>query len=77
MSQFEKIAIVSNKQHEMIRKIQVQSNDIQRKLTRIDKSNASLRSRRAPKTKPSVKVDKKNRNKSNKSKKRVIVKNKK
>jgi hypothetical protein len=70
MSQIDKIVIVSNKQHEIIRKIQVQFNDIQRTLTKIDKSNTSLRSRSAHKSKPSVKVDKKNRNKSKNSKKK-------
>jgi hypothetical protein len=76
MSQIDKIVIVSNKQHEIIRKIQVQFNDIQRTLTKIDKSNTSLRSRSAPKSKPSVKVDKKKIHKSKNSKKRGLGKNK-
>jgi hypothetical protein len=74
MEQIDKIVIVSNKQHEIIRKMQVQFNDIQRTLTKIDRSNTSLRSRSAPKSKPSAKVDKKNRNKSRNSKKGVFRK---
>ncbi len=77
MSQIDKIVILSNKQQEIIRKMQVQFNDIQRTLTKIDKSSTSLRSRSAPKSKPTIKVDKKNRNKSKNSKKRVLGKNKK
>ncbi len=76
MSHIDKIVIVNSKQHEIIRKMQVQLNDIQRTLTRIDKSNTSLRSRSAPKSKPSAKVDKKNRSKSKNSKKMVLGKNK-
>jgi len=64
MTQIDKIAIVSNKQHEIIRKMQVQFNNVQRTLRKIDKSTTSLRSRSVPKSKPSVKVDKKSRNKS-------------
>ena len=64
MTQIDKIAIVSNKQHEIIRKMQVQFNNVQRRLTKIDKSTTSLRSKSVPKSKPSVKVDKKSRNKS-------------
>jgi hypothetical protein len=63
MTQIDKIVIVSNKQHEISRQIQVQFNDVQRMLTKIDKSITSLKSRSVPKSKPSVKVDKKNRNK--------------
>jgi hypothetical protein len=63
MAQIDKIVLVSNKQHEIMRKMQVQFNGIQRTLTKIDKSTTSLRSRSVPKSKPSVKVDKKNRNK--------------
>ena len=70
MSHIDKIVIVNSKQHEIIRKMQVQLNDIQRTLTKIDRSNTSLRSRSAPKSKPGVKVDKKNRNKSKNSKKK-------
>ncbi len=62
MTQIDKIAIVSNKQHEIIRKMQVQFNNVRRTLTKIDKSITSLRSRSVPKSKPSVKVDKKSRN---------------
>ena len=64
MAQIDKVVIVSNKQHEIIRKMQVQFNNFQRTLTKIDKSITTLRSRSVPKSKPSVKVDKKNRNKS-------------
>ena len=64
MAQFDKIVIVSNKQHEIIRKMQVQFNGTQRTLAKMDKSITSLRSRSAPKSKPSVRVDKKSRNKS-------------
>jgi hypothetical protein len=64
MVQIDKIVIVSNKQHEIIRKMQVQFNNVRRTLTKIDKSITSLRSRSVPKSKPSVKVDKKSRNKS-------------
>jgi hypothetical protein len=64
MTQIDKIVIVSNKQHEISRQIQVQFNDVQRMLTKIDKSITSLKSRSVPKSKPSVKVDKKDRNKS-------------
>ena len=74
MAQIDKIVIVSNKQHEIIRKMQVQFNVIQRTLAKMDKSITSLRSRSAPKSKPSAKVDKKNRNKSRNSKKRVFRK---
>ena len=63
MTQIDKIVIASNKQHEISRQIQVQSNNVQRMLTKIDKSITSLKSRSVPKSKPSVKVDKKNRNK--------------
>ena len=64
MAQIDKIVIVSNKQHETIRKMQVQFNGIQRTLAKMDKSITSLRSRPVPKSKPSVRVDKKIRNKS-------------
>ena len=64
MAQIDKIVIVSNKQHEAIRKMQVQFNVIQRTLAKMDKSITSLRSRPVPKSKPSVRVDKKTRNKS-------------
>ena len=77
MAQIDKIAIVSNKRHEIIRKMEVQFKGIQRTLTKIDKSTTSLRSRSVPKSKPSVKVDKKNRYKSQNLKKRILGKNKK
>ena len=64
MAQIDKVVIVSNKQQEIIRKMQVQFNNFQRTLTKIDESITSLRSRSVPKSTPSVKVDKKNRNKS-------------
>jgi hypothetical protein len=64
MTQIDKIVIVSNKQHEISRQMQVQFNNVQRMLTKIDKSITSLRTRSVPKSKPSVKVDKKDRNKS-------------
>ena len=64
MVQIDKIVIVSNKLHEAIRKMQVQFNGIQRTLAKMDKSITSLRSRPVPKSKPSVRVDKKIRNKS-------------
>jgi wyosine [tRNA(Phe)-imidazoG37] synthetase (radical SAM superfamily) len=38
MAQIDKIVIVSNKRHEIIRKMRVQFNGIQRTLTKIDKS---------------------------------------
>ena len=63
MTQIDKIVIVSNKQHGISRQMQVQINNVQRTLTKIDKSITSLKSRSVPKSKPSVKVDKKNRNK--------------
>jgi hypothetical protein len=63
MTQIDKIVIVSNKQHGISRQMQVQINNVQRILTKIDKSITSLKSRSVPKSKPSVKVDKKNRNK--------------
>ncbi|MGB8102353.1 MAG: hypothetical protein WCE96_11830 [Nitrososphaeraceae archaeon] len=63
MTQIDKIVIVSNKQHEISRQIQVQFNNVKRTLTKIDKSITSLKSRSVPKSKPSVKVDKKKSNK--------------
>ena len=72
MAQIDKIVIVSNKQHEIIRKMQVQFNGIQRTLTKIDKSITSLRSRSVPKSKSSVKVDNENSNKSKNLKKRIL-----
>ena len=63
MTQIDKIVMVSNKQHEISRQIQVQINNVQRILTKIDKSITSLKSRSVPKSKPSVKVDKKKSNK--------------
>jgi hypothetical protein len=77
MTQIERIIILSNKQHEIIRKMQVQFNGIQRTLTKIDNSTTSLRSKSVPKSKTSAKVDKKNRYKSQNLKKRILGKNKK
>jgi hypothetical protein len=77
MAQIDRIIIVSNKQHEIIRKMQVQFNGIERTLTKIDKSTTSLRSKPVPKSKTSAKVDKKNRYKSQNLKKRILGKNKK
>ena len=76
MAQIDKIVIVSNKQHEMIRKMQVQFNGIQRTLTKIDKSITSLRSKSVPKPKSSVKVENDDGNKSKNLKKRILRKNK-
>jgi glutaredoxin 2 len=74
ITQIDKIVIVSNKQHEIIRKMQVQFNNVQRTLTKIDKSITSLRSRSVPKSKTSAKVDKKNRNKSKNLKRKGSMK---
>ena len=63
MTQIDKIVIVSNKQHEISRQIQVQFNNVQRTLTKIDKSITNLKSKSVPKSKPTVKVDKKKSNK--------------
>ena len=70
MAQIDRIAIVSNKRHEIIRKMEVQFKGIQRTLTKIDKSTTSLTSRSVAKSKPSVKVDKKTRYKSQNLKKK-------
>ncbi|MGA7976580.1 MAG: hypothetical protein WB975_05055 [Nitrososphaeraceae archaeon] len=43
--QVEKFAVISNKQHESIRKMQYQFNDIQRTITKLDKSITILRSK--------------------------------
>lgn len=64
MAQIDKNVADSNKQHEIIRKMQVQFTGIQKTLTKIDKSSSSMRSRPIPKSKPSVKVNKKSKNKS-------------
>ena len=64
MAQIDRNVMASNKQHEIIRKMQVQFNDIQRTLTKVDKSTSSLRSRPIPKSKPTAKVNKKSKNKS-------------
>ena len=64
MAQIDRNVMASNKQHEIIRKMQVQFNGIQRTLTKVDKSTSSLKSRPIPKSKPSVKVNKKSKTKS-------------
>ena len=64
LTQIDKNVMASNKQHEIISKMQVQFNGIQRTLTKVDKSTSSLKSRPIPKSKPSVKVNKKSKNKS-------------
>jgi septal ring factor EnvC (AmiA/AmiB activator) len=56
MAQIDRIITVSNKQHEIIRKMQVQFNGIQRTLTKIDKSTTSLRSKSVPKSTTLVSV---------------------
>src|SRR6476646_1889485 len=43
--QVEKFAVINNKQHESIRKMQYQFNDIQRTITKLDKSITILRSK--------------------------------
>jgi len=64
MAQIDKNVIASNKQHEIIRMMQVQFSGIQRILTKVDKSTSSLKSSSVPKSKPSVTVQKKSKNKS-------------
>ena len=43
--QVEKLAVINNRQHESIRKMQYQFNDIQRTITKLDKSITILRSK--------------------------------
>jgi len=64
MAQIDKNVVASNKQHEIIRKMQVQCSGSQRILTKVDKSTSSLKSSSVPKSKPSVTVQKKSKNKS-------------
>ena len=56
----DKIVVVNNKQHESIRKMQFQFNDIQRTITKLDKSITILRSRGSTNSKSRVKVGKNN-----------------
>jgi len=71
LSLIDKIAIVTNKQHEIIRKMQVQVYDIQRRLAKIDKSNTGPGSKASPKSKSGHRVEKNNKyNKSKTLKKR-------
>ena len=60
--QVDKIVVVNNKQHESIRKMQFQFNDIQRTITKLDKSITILRSRGSTNSKSRVKVGKNNIN---------------
>lgn len=62
LSQIDKIAIVSNKQHEIVRKMQAQFSEVQTRLAKIDKSNTRLGSKGSAKSKSRVKVRKKNLN---------------
>ena len=62
LSQIDKIAIVSNKQHEIVRKMQAQFGEVQTRLAKIDKSNTRLGSKGSTKAKSRVKVRKKNIN---------------
>jgi len=48
MAQIDKNVVASNKQHEIIRKMQVQFSGIQRILTKVDKSTSSLKSSSVP-----------------------------
>jgi hypothetical protein len=58
--QVEKLAVINNKQHESIRKMQYQFNDIQRTITKLDKSITILRSRGSANSNSRVKVGKNN-----------------
>jgi hypothetical protein len=58
--QVEKLAVINNKQHESIRKMQFQFNDIQRTITKLDKSITILRSRGSANSNSRVKVGKNN-----------------
>lgn len=58
--QIEKLAVINNKQHESIRKMQYQFNDIQRTITKLDKSITILRSRGSANSNSRVKVGKNN-----------------
>ena len=58
--QVEKLAVINNKQHESIRKMQYQFNDVQRTITKLDKSITILRSRGSANSNSRVKVGKNN-----------------
>jgi hypothetical protein len=58
--QVEKLAVINNKQHESIRKMQYQFIDIQRTITKLDKSIRILRSRGSANSNSRVKVGKNN-----------------
>jgi hypothetical protein len=58
--QVEKLAVINNKQHESIRKMQYQFNDIQRTITKLDKSITILRSRGSANSNSRVKLGKNN-----------------
>jgi hypothetical protein len=58
--QVEKLAVINNRQHESIRKMQYQFNDIQRTITNLDKSITILRSRGSANSNSRVKVGKNN-----------------
>ena len=58
--QVEKFAVINDKQHESIRKMQYQFNDIQRTITKLDKSITILRSRGSANSNSRVKVGKNN-----------------
>lgn len=62
LSQIDKIAIVSNKQHEIVRKMQAQFSEVQTRLAKIDKSNTRLGTKGSTKAKSRVKVRNKNIN---------------
>ena len=66
--QVEKYAVINNKQHESIRKMQYQFNDIQRTITKLDKSITILKSRGSANSNSRFKLVKN----SNKYKKRKI-----
>lgn len=58
--QVEKLAVINNKQNESIRKMQFQFNDIQKTITKLDKSITILRSRGSANSNSRVKVGKNN-----------------
>ncbi len=58
--QVEKLAVINIKQNESIRKMQFQFNDIQKTITKLDKSITILRSRRSANSNSRVKVGKNN-----------------
>jgi hypothetical protein len=58
--QVENLAVINNKQYESIRKMQYQFNDIQRTITKLDKSITILRSRGSANSNSRVKLGKNN-----------------